>query len=76
MSQSVETFTYKVQMYDGVQLNVKILGEVQASPKPLLIALHSAPGASNLAEAEGSSGFFEIPFASRCLTLVLEEQNL
>ncbi|OKL58270.1 hypothetical protein UA08_06852 [Talaromyces atroroseus] len=52
----------KVQMDDGVQLNVKILGEDSMHTKPLLIALHGAPGLSTLAEPVESFGFLSDRF--------------
>lgn len=47
-----------VQMDDGVNLHVKILGEETSSTrtKPLLINLHSAPGLSSLEEPEAAFG--------------------
>ena len=45
-----------VQMDDGVRLNVKVIGEDKPT-KPLLIALHGAPGLSTLAETEGCFAF-------------------
>lgn len=51
-----------VQMDDGVRLNVKVLGEDPSRIKPLLIALHGAPGFSTHEEPEASFGFLSGPF--------------
>jgi proline iminopeptidase len=45
-----------VQMSDGAKLNVKVLGGA-ASDKPLLIALHGAPGLSTHTGPESTFGF-------------------
>jgi len=50
------TKTSTVQMDDGVHLHVKIHGEEPQTTKPLLIALHGAPGLSTHAEPEASFG--------------------
>lgn len=47
----------RVQMDDGVHLNVKLIGANTGAPKPLLICLHGAPGLSTLAEPEASFSF-------------------
>ena len=41
-----------VQTDDGVKLHVKLLGEDSTGTKPLLIALHGAPGLFTHAEPE------------------------
>lgn len=51
---SVSQFT--VQANDGAKLQVWLLGG-QDTSKPLLIALHSAPGMSSHAETEAAFGF-------------------
>ncbi|TVY92706.1 Proline iminopeptidase [Lachnellula willkommii] len=49
--------TSTVQMDDGINLRVKVFGEDSKSTKPLLIALHGAPGLSTLAEPEAAFTF-------------------
>lgn len=48
-------------MSDGARLYVKVLGE-RLPAKPLLIALHGAPGLSTHAEPEATSGFLQSQF--------------
>ena len=57
MAEDRTTMTSTVQMDDGVNLHVKILGGGLKTTKPLLISLHGAPGASNHAEPEASFAF-------------------
>jgi len=52
-----KTTTSTVQMEDGVNLHVKIIGDKPNSKKPLLIALHGAPGLSTHAEPEAAFEF-------------------
>ncbi|TVY38367.1 Proline iminopeptidase [Lachnellula subtilissima] len=49
--------TSTVQMDDGVNLRVKVIGEDSKSTKPLLIALHGAPGLSTSVEPEATFTF-------------------
>ena len=44
----------KVQVDDGVNLHVKLVGGDSATTKPLLIALHGAPGLFTSAEPEAA----------------------
>ena len=44
-------------MDDGIRLNVKLLGDNSKTTKPLLIALHGAPGLSTHAEPEEAFAF-------------------
>jgi proline iminopeptidase len=53
--------THKVLMSDGASLHVKVLGN-SPSTKPLLIALHGAPGLSTHAEPEATFGFLQSQF--------------
>lgn len=43
-----------VQVDDGVKLHVKLFQDGERDPKPLLIALHGAPGLFTSAEPEAS----------------------
>lgn len=45
-----------VQLSDGAKLRVRMLGS-EDTGKPLLIALHGAPGASSHVETEAAYGF-------------------
>lgn len=47
---------HRIKLSDGTDLFVKLFGE-QSSKKPLLIALHGAPGLSSHQEPEGSYSF-------------------
>lgn len=62
MADNFTTITSKVQMDDGVHLNVKILGDDPTHAKPLLIGLHGAPGLSTLSEPVASFGFLSDRF--------------
>jgi proline iminopeptidase len=62
MAESQNVATSLVQMDDGVHLNVKVLGNDSKSTKPLLIALHGAPGLSTHAEPEASFSFLSDVF--------------
>lgn len=54
---------HHVQMSDGAKLYVKILGDASSSPsKPLLIAVHSAPGLSSHEETEAAYSFLQPTF--------------
>lgn len=57
MAQSKYITTSTVQMEDGVKLRVKLFGADSNTSKPLLIALHGAPGLSTLAEPEAAFTF-------------------
>lgn len=52
----IQATSSTVQMEDGVRLNVKVLGE-NPNTRPLLIAVHGAPGLSTLAEPEAAFAF-------------------
>lgn len=54
MVENTTTTTSNVHMDDGIRLHVKIIGDDLTTIKPLLIALHGAPGLSTLAEPEAS----------------------
>lgn len=62
MAATSATVASRVQMDDGAQLNVKILGDDPTLKKPLLIALHGAPGVSTLSEPVESFGFLSNHF--------------
>ena len=49
-------------MDDGARLHVKVIGDDQGREKPLLIALHGAPGASTHLESEASFSFLRRTF--------------
>jgi pimeloyl-ACP methyl ester carboxylesterase len=52
----------RVQVDDGIYLHVKLLGDEQHTSKPLLIALHGAPGLFTSAEPEACFGFLSPQF--------------
>ncbi|KUJ13379.1 proline iminopeptidase [Mollisia scopiformis] len=54
--------TSTVQMDDGVHLHVKLMGNDEKRPKPLLIAVHAAPGLVTLAEPEAAFAFLSDNF--------------
>lgn len=58
----ITTTSTLLQMDDGARLHVKVLGEDLGRTKPLLIALHGAPGLSTLAEPELSYSFLSANF--------------
>ena len=51
-----------VQMNDGAKLNVKVFGNDSPAKKPLLIALHGAPGTIDMAEPESGFSFLSSLF--------------
>lgn len=51
-----------VQVDDGVKLHVKLLGDDPTTTKPLLIALHGAPGLFTHAEPEACFSHFSSLF--------------
>lgn len=53
--------THEVSMSDGATLHVKLFGGTSTS-KPLLIALHGAPGLSTHTETEATFAFLESTF--------------
>lgn len=53
--------THQVKLSDGASLYVKVLGGSSPS-KPLLIALHGAPGLSTHTEPEDTFKFLETKF--------------
>jgi proline iminopeptidase len=57
-----KTITSTDQMDDGVRLHVKVLGNDSKTTKPLLIALHGAPGLSTHAEPEEAFTFLSDTF--------------
>jgi len=57
MAESKTETTSTVQTEDGVHLRVKIHDQDSKIAKPLLIALHGAPGLSTLAEPEAAFSF-------------------
>ncbi len=59
MAQNKASEMTTVKMEDGVSLQVKILGQdtTTAIKKPILIALHGAPGVSNYQEPEASFAY-------------------
>lgn len=62
---------FMVTMSDGAKVLVRLLGESADSSKPLLIALHGAPGLSSHIEHENSFGFL----ASRFRVLVYDARG-
>jgi proline iminopeptidase len=52
-----EPKTSTVTMDDGIRLHVKVLGDLSNATKPLIIALHGAPGLSTHTEPEASFSF-------------------
>ncbi|OAA72589.1 alpha/beta hydrolase fold protein [Cordyceps fumosorosea ARSEF 2679] len=60
-----------VTLSDGAQVLVRLLGESEDRSKPLLIALHGAPGMSSHLEPENSFGFL----ASRFRVLVYDARG-
>lgn len=59
-----------VTLSDGAKVLVRVLGESEVK-KPLVIALHGAPGLSSHAEPENSFGFL----ASRFRVLVYDARG-
>lgn len=53
--------THQVTLSDGAKLHVKVLGDDSPS-KPLLIALHGAPGLSTYTEPEATFAFLATKF--------------
>ncbi|RDW67590.1 hypothetical protein BP6252_08986 [Coleophoma cylindrospora] len=62
MTETIVTTTSTVTMDDGVCLHVKVLGDDAKATKPLLIALHGAPGLSTLLDPESSFAFLSGTF--------------
>lgn len=60
-SQSTTTTT-TVKTDDGVRLHVKVLGDDSTTIKPLLIALHGAPGLATSAYPEADFAFLSDTF--------------
>lgn len=60
-----------VTLSDGAEVLVRLLDESPDSSKPLLIALHGAPGLSSHIEPENSFGFL----ASRFRVLVYDARG-
>jgi proline iminopeptidase len=57
-----KTTTSTVQMEDGVNLHIKVIGDEPNTSKPLFIALHGAPGLSTHAEPEAAFSFLSDTF--------------
>lgn len=57
MAEAYDTMISRVQMDDGANLHVKIIGENSTRVKPLLVSLHGAPGVSTHREPEASFAF-------------------
>ncbi|RDW74171.1 hypothetical protein BP5796_07613 [Coleophoma crateriformis] len=62
MTENIVTTTSTVTMDDGACLHVKVLGDDPKATKPLLIALHGAPGLSTLVDPESSFAFLSGTF--------------